>query len=68
MNEDYRAEYEASLRNYINARAKLDSFLRDAQAVTEDTANYILTEGEDFRSIEESAREDWNAARDAYLQ
>lgn len=68
INEDYEAEYQASLRDLINARADFDSFLRDAQGVTEGNANYILTEGEGLHDLEEDARQRWNAARDAYLQ
>lgn len=68
MNIDFQPEYEASLREYINARTNTGSVLRTAQTANEGNASFVLTEFEKLQSLEESARDRWESARDSYLQ
>lgn len=68
MNQDFKSEYEDSLRAYISARRQTDALLGAAQTVTPDNATYVVTESEDLQSLEESARSRWESARDSYLR
>lgn len=67
MNEDFKPEYEASLQDYVNVRAKYDSLLQTAQTVHADNAAFVVTEAKNLRNLEEAARNRWESARDSYL-